>query len=259
MGKAIARQLLQDGLTVVAAARGVDKMADLVGLGAHAVALDVSDPAGIERAIAEVTAAHGGVDVLVNNAGFGLYGAIEDVPLADARYQFEVNLFGAARLTQLVLPSMRAKRAGTIINISSMGGKIYTSLGGWYHASKHAVEGWSDCLRLEVAPFGIDVVIIEPGLIETGFGDALTAPLLQASGDGPYAQMARNVARSTAHAYQAGRGTKPEAVARVVSRALQARRPRTRYAVGRYARPMLWMRKYLGDRLFDRIIRSQMG
>jgi NAD(P)-dependent dehydrogenase (short-subunit alcohol dehydrogenase family) len=140
-----------------------------------------------------------------------------------------------------------------------MGGKIYTLLGGWYHASKHAVEGWSDCLRLEVAQFGIDVVIVEPGLIETGFGDALAAALLKASGAGPYAQMARKVARSTANAYRAGRGTKPEAVARVVSCALQARRPRTRYAVGRYARPLLWMRKYLGDRLFDRIIRSQMG
>ena len=257
MGKVIARQLLKDGLTVVAAARRMDEMQDLQTLGAHVVALDVTDEEGVGKAMAEIDAMYGGVDVLVNNAGFALYGAIEDVALEDARYQFEVNLFAIARLTRLVLPAMREKHAGKIVNIASIGGKIYTPLGAWYHASKHALEGWSDCLRLEVSPFGIDVVIVEPGVIETSFGDVLAPPLLKASGDGPYGRLARDLARATANMYKSGNGSKPEVIAAVVSRAVEARRPRTRYAAGKYARLLLWMRKHSSDRMFDRIILSQ--
>lgn len=132
--------------------------------------------------------------MLVNNAGFGCYGAVEDTPINDARYQFEVNLFGLARLTQLLLPKMREKGAGKIINMSSMGGKMYTPLGAWYHASKHALEGWSDCLRLELAQFGIDVVIIEPGAIKTEFGDVMAAPMLERSGSGAYSAIAQKMA-----------------------------------------------------------------
>src|SRR5688572_21488236 len=158
MGKAFANALLDEGLTVYVAARRVEQMADLAARGAIALKLDISQTDQTEAAVRHIERDHGGVDVLINNAGFGLYGSLEETGLDDARYQFEVNLFGMARLTQLLLPSMRAKRRGRIINMSSMGGKIYTPMGIWYHASKHAVEGWSDCLRLELSPFNIDVV-----------------------------------------------------------------------------------------------------
>jgi short-subunit dehydrogenase len=136
------------------------------------------------------------VDVLINNAGFGLYGPVEEIGIDEARYQFEVNLFGAARLTQLLLPAMRARRSGHIVNISSMGGKMYSILGAWYHATKHALEGWSDCLRLEVAGFGIKVTIVEPGVIETGFGDAASESIVKRSHSGPYGQLVKMVAAS---------------------------------------------------------------
>ncbi len=194
----------------------------------------------------------------MNNAGFGLYGPVEDIGIDEARYQFEVNLFGLARLTQLLLPAMREKGAGTIVNISSMGGKVYTLLGAWYHATKHALEGWSDCLRLELAPFGIRVVIVEPGLIETAFGDVLADRLLQRSGSGAYGELTQAVAMSTKAAYGQGRATDPSVIARTVSMAVKAKKPRTRYLAGKYAKPMILIRKWLGDRIFDRVITSQM-
>lgn len=251
IGHATARRLLADGYRVYVAARRTDKMAELVAQGAHAVAMDITKDEDIVRVVAQLEAEAGGVDYLVNNAGFGMYGSMEDTTLHDARYQFEVNLFGLARLTQLVLPSMRAKGAGRIVNISSMGGRIYTPLGSWYHATKHALEGWSDCLRLELAPFGIEVVIVEPGVINTEFGDVMTQPMLERSGAGAYAPMALAVAESTRRSYAAGAGSPPSVIADTVSRALRARRPRTRYVAGKYARLLMFMRRWLGDRLFD--------
>lgn len=187
-----------------------------------------------------------------------LYGPIEEVGIEEARYQFEVNVFGIASLTQLLLPAMRRNGSGTIVNITSMGGKIYTLLGGWYHATKYALEGLSDCLRLELAPLGIKIVVIEPGLIETRFGDVMAEALVKRSSNGPYAKLAQDVAKSTKEAYGHGRGTDPSVVADVVSKAIKARKPRTRYAVGKYARPMIMLRKWLGDRMFDRIVMSLM-
>ncbi|WP_268603832.1 SDR family NAD(P)-dependent oxidoreductase, partial [Escherichia coli] len=148
MGKAIARRLIEDGYQVFTAARHVDSMADLARLGAQPLCMDVSREEQIVAGVDAILAQTGGVDVLVNNAGFGLYGPVEEIGIDEARYQFEVNLFGAARLTQLLLPAMRARQAGHIVNITSMGGKMYSTLGAWYHATKHALEGWSDCLRL---------------------------------------------------------------------------------------------------------------
>lgn len=159
-------------------------MRDLEERGAVAIAMDITKDDEVVAAVGRIAAENGGVDVLINNAGFATNGAMEDTALTDARYQFEVNLFGLARLTQLVLPYMRQQGAGTIVNISSMGGNIYTPLGAWYHATKHAVEGWSDCLRLELKPFGIDVIVIEPGIMQTEFGDVLVGPLLERSGKG---------------------------------------------------------------------------
>ncbi|MCP3462775.1 oxidoreductase [Bradyrhizobium sp. CCGUVB23] len=258
MGKEIAKRLIKDGFQVYVAARHVDKMDDLVKLGARALRMDISKEAEIKAAVDTILGEGNGVDVLVNNAGFGLYGPVEDVSIEEARYQFEVNLFGAARLTQLLLPKMREKGAGTIVNITSMGGKIYTLLGAWYHATKHALEGWSDCLRLELAPFGIEVVVVEPGLIETGFGDVVANGLLKRSGTGHYAKLTQAVAKSTRDAYGQGRGTDPSVIANVVSKAVREAKPRTRYVAGKYAQPMIKMRAWLGDRMFDRVIMSQM-
>lgn len=258
MGKEIAKGLIENGYQVWVAARSVDKMEDLRSLGATLLRMDISKEADIAAAVETIVATTGGVDVLVNNAGFGLYGPVEDIALDEARYQFEVNVFGPARLTQLLLPAMRARKAGKIVNISSMGGKVYTLLGSWYHATKHALEGWSDSLRLELAPFGIDVIIIEPGLIETAFGNVSGGGLVDRSGNGPYGSVARAVAKTTAQSYGHGRGTPPAAVANVVVKAIAASRPRTRYVVGKYAKPMIAMRRWLGDRAFDRIITSQM-
>ncbi|MBR0715958.1 oxidoreductase [Bradyrhizobium liaoningense] len=258
MGKEIAKRLMKDGFQVYVAARSIEKMGDLAKLGAKPLRMDVSKDTEIKAAVDAILEEVDGIDVLVNNAGFGLYGPVEDVGIDEARYQFEVNLFGAARLTQLLLPKMREKRSGTIINITSMGGKIYTLLGSWYHATKHALEGWSDCLRLELAPFGIKVVVVEPGLIETGFGDVVANGLLKRSGTGPYARLTHAVAKSTRDAYGQGRGTNPTVIADVVSKAVNEAKPRTRYVAGKYALPMIKIREWFGDRMFDRVIMSQM-
>ena len=258
MGKEIAKQLIADGLIVYGAARRIAKMQDLEVLGAIPLKMDITKEEDIQAAIAQIQQYHGGVDVLVNNAGYGSYGAMEDTAIADARYQFEVNLFGLARLTQLVLPHMREQRRGKIINISSMGGKIYTLLGSWYHASKHALEGWSDCLRLELAPFNIDVIIIEPGIIETSFGDVLIEPMMQRSGNSAYSELANSLKKATLDSYKSGGGSKPSLIARVVSQAIKSRKPKTRYVAGKLAKPLIFLRKWLGDRLFDKIIMSQM-
>ena len=253
LGKAFASALLNEGLSVYAAARRLELMADLATRGATPIKMDITHEDEVEAAVERIEREQGGVDVLINNAGFGMFGAMEDTTIDDARYQFEVNLFGLARLTQLVLPSMRNKRAGRIINISSMGGKVYTPLGSWYHASKHAVEGWSDCLRLELSPFNIDVVIIEPGVIATEFGDVMTAPMLKRSGSGPYSKMADAVAASM-KALETRGASHPQVIVDLVLKSVRAVKPKTRYAGGKYARPMLFIRKWLGDRVFDRVV-----
>ncbi|QWT40220.1 oxidoreductase [Dickeya dadantii] len=257
MGKAIARRLIKDGYQVYVAARNIEKMADLARLGAQPLRMDISRDEEIVSGVNTILAQTGGVDVLVNNAGFGLYGPVEEIGIDEARYQFEVNLFGAARLTQLLLPAMRARRSGRIINISSMGGKMYSILGAWYHATKHALEGWSDCLRLEVAEFDIKVVIVEPGVIETGFGDAASDSIVKRSSSGPYGHLVKRVSMSIKNTYGQGTGSSPEVIAEVVSRAVKSSNPRTRYAAGKFAKMLIRMRVWLGDRLFDRIILSQ--
>ncbi|MDE1187099.1 MAG: oxidoreductase [Pantoea sp.] len=257
MGKAIARRLIEEGYQVYVAARRVGKMADLALLGAQPLRMDISKDEEIVSGVNTILAQTGGVDVLVNNAGFGLYGPVEEIGIDEARYQFEVNLFGAARLTQLLLPAMRARRSGHIVNITSMGGKMYTILGAWYHATKHALEEWSDCLRLEVAGFGIKVVIVEPGVIETGFGEGASDSIVKRSASGPYGQLVKRVAMSIKNTYGQGKGSDPNLIAEVVSRAVNSSNPRTRYAAGKFAKMLIRMRVWLGDRLFDRIILSQ--
>jgi short-subunit dehydrogenase len=232
-------------------------MRGLEDLGATALEMDITRDEDIVAAVDRITAEQGGIDILINNAGFGMYGAMEDTTLDDARYQFEVNLFGLARLTQLALPYMREQGAGKIVNISSMGGKIYTPLGSWYHATKHALEGWSDCLRLELAPFGIDVIIIEPGAIQTEFGDVMVGPMLERSGSSAYADLAQRVASATRDSYADGKASPPSLIAGVISTAVETDRPRIRYAAGKYARPVMALRRWFGDRIYDRVIMSQ--
>ena len=253
IGKETARQLLGEGYVVYTAARRVEKMADLQELGGIPVRMDITQGEDVQHVVSRIEQEQGGVDILINNAGFGLYGAMEDIPLDEARYQFEVNLFGLARLTQLVLPYMRAQRAGTIVNISSVGGKVYTPLGSWYHATKHALEGWSDCLRFELKPFGINVIIVEPGLIDTEFNDVLTGPMGQHSAQGPY----REMVLALANAAGGGNGmsySPPSVIAQTIFRALQAKKPRTRYAAGSMARPLILARRLLSDRQFDWVL-----
>jgi NAD(P)-dependent dehydrogenase (short-subunit alcohol dehydrogenase family) len=248
MGKETAKALIKEGYTVYAAARRIERMEDLKELGGIPLKMDVTQEEEMVAGVEQIERNHGGVDVLINNAGFGQYGPMEDTPLDKARYQFDVNVFGMARLTQLVLPYMREKRAGKIVNISSMGGKIYTPLGSWYHATKHAVEGWSDCLRFELKPFNIDVIIIEPGLIDTGFYDVVSATIPPESMNGPYAELVGALAQNS----EVNMSTSPPSViADTISRALKSNRPRTRYVAGAMARPLIWTRKWLGDRFFD--------
>ncbi len=258
MGKDFALRLLALGFTVYGAARRVDRMDDLVAAGGHAIAMDITQEADVLAAVARIEEEAGGVDILINNAGFGLYGSVEDTPLDDARYQFEVNLFGLARLTQRVLPGMRAKGAGKVLNISSVGGKIYTPLGAWYHATKHALEGWSDCLRLEVAPFGIDVVVIEPGAIATEWGDIMSDGLAKRSGEGAYAGLVKRLQAAREARYGQDRSSPASVVTDAVVKAITARRPRTRYRAGAYS----WVvpvRAWVGDRTFDKLIMGQAG
>lgn len=264
MGEAIARQLLADGYIVYAAARRVERMAGLEQAGARLLAMDVSDEASMQAGMARIIADCGRIDALVNNAGYGSYGSLEETPLEEARRQFEVNVFGLARLSQLAIPHMRAQRSGRIVNVSSMGGKIYEPLGAWYHASKFAVEGLSDSLRLELEPLGLHVIVIQPGAIRTDWGAIAAENLLKVSGSGPYSALAKShaalLARGSEPRSSGGpASSEPEVVARAVSSALRARRPKTRYACGAYAAPLLFLRKYTSDRMFDKVMRMALG
>jgi short-subunit dehydrogenase len=257
IGKATAKELVEKGYTVYTAARRVEKMEDLRDLGCVPLKMDITMEEDIEAVVERIRKEQGGVDILINNAGFGTQGSIEETSIEDARYQFDVNLFGLARLTQLVLPYMRENRFGKIVNISSIGGKIYVPLGGWYHATKHALEGWSDCLRTEVKQFGIDVVIVEPGAIGTEFNDVFVGPMLERSGDGPYKELAHGIASYAREVERRPNGASPPSViADTIVKALTARRPKTRYAAGKLAKPILFARRWTSDRMFDRLIGS---
>ncbi|KRF22368.1 oxidoreductase [Phycicoccus sp. Soil802] len=253
MGKAFAIQLQEAGFLVYGVARRTDRMNDLSARGINTFAMDITDDASTSDGVRRILAETGRIDVLVNNAGYGSFGAVEDVPLEEVRRQFEVNVFGAARLVQLVLPSMRSRKSGTIINITSMGGKIYTPFGAWYHATKFAFESFSDCLRLETKPFGINVVIIEPGAIRTEFNGIAADNLIETSGKGAYADKAAKVAKA-ARAENTRLSSPPELVARTVVKAATARRPKTRYAVGFGAKPLIFTRSILPDRAYDAMI-----
>jgi NAD(P)-dependent dehydrogenase (short-subunit alcohol dehydrogenase family) len=259
IGEATAIKLKDLGYTVYGVARRVDRMQHLTKSGIRIFAMDVTDDASMQAGIGAILAEAGRIDVLVNNAGYGSYGAVEDVPMDEARAQFDVNVFGAVRLIQLALPYMRAQRSGTIVNITSMGGKIHTPLGAWYHGTKFALEAISDCLRMEVQPFGIDVVVIEPGGIKTEWASIAADKLRVTSGQGAYAVQANAMALSMIGEASVKRQSPPQIVADAVAKAVTARRPKTRYAIGFGAKPMIFMRGILTDRAFDGMMRMATG
>ena len=250
IGFASALQLLKKKHTVYGGARRLEAMQPIVDAGGHALSLDVTDEASMAAAVKQVLEKEGRIDVLVNNAGYGLYGAVEDIPMADARRQIETNIFGLARMTQLVLPHMRDRKSGTIINLSSIGGTIHTPLGAWYHATKHAVEGFTDSMRIELAPYDINMVLVAPGIIDTEFGGVLRDQVLRLSGEGPYSELAHKMADGAAP----GRGSKPKVIGNLIVRAVNARRPKTRYRGGQFGYTMIFLRRLLPDRAFDRLI-----
>ncbi len=250
IGLVSALQLLKRKHIVYAGARRVDAMKPIAEAGGHPLALDVTDDKSMADAVSLVIEKEGRLDVLVNNAGYGLYGAVEDIPMADARRQIETNIFGLARMTQLALPQMRKQGAGTVINMSSMGGTIHTPLGAWYHATKHAVEGFTDCMRFEVEPLGINMVLICPGAIKTGFNDIVRKEVLKSSGNGPYAELAQKMADGAAP----DRGSAPKVIANLVVKAINAKRPKTRYRGGQFSKSLVYLRRLLPDRVFDRLV-----
>ncbi|MXV90481.1 MAG: SDR family NAD(P)-dependent oxidoreductase [Acidimicrobiia bacterium] len=255
IGREAAILMARKGHTVYAGARRADRLAELADHGVIPVQMDVSESADNERVVDQIIRNEGRIDVLINNAGFGLYGPIEDIPIDDARYQFEVNLFGLAHLTQLVLPHMRAQGAGRIVNISSMVGKVFMPLAAWYDATKHALEGWSDCLRYETAPFGIQVVLIEPGAIKTEFDDVRMAQLETLPADSAYRSQIDTFKMLVDDPPDLDRQTPPEVVARVYAKAATTRRPRRRYVTGKYARSWMFVRRWLGDGAYELILR----
>ena len=229
-------------------------------MGAKTLALDVDDEASMAAAVAEVEGEAGSIGALVNNAGYSQSGAVESLPIDSIRSQFETNVFGLLRMCQLVLPGMRRAGSGRIVNISSMGGKLVFPGGGAYHATKYAVEAFSDAMRFEVAGFGIDVVVIEPGLIVTEFGETAAGSIGDTGGDGPYAGFNRQVAEATEAAYEGGLsklGGGPEKVAEKIEKALTATRPRPRYKVTASAAIMVGLRRATTDRMWDRFVGSQ--
>jgi short-subunit dehydrogenase len=250
IGRETALFLTKCGYRVYGGARRIEKLKELELKDVKTLPLDVTNAASAENFVNEVVKAEGRIDVLINNAGYGEYGAIEDVTLENAKNQLDVNLFGLARMTKLVLPYMRSQKSGKIINISSIGGKMATPMGGWYHASKFAVEGLSDSLRQEVKQFGIDVVVVEPGGIETEWGGIAANTAVKASGNSVYKKFADIVSVFSA----SGKAPKPIVIAELIKKIIEAKKPKTRYVKGFMAKPILFLKKYLNDRMFDKII-----
>jgi short-subunit dehydrogenase len=250
MGKDFSLRLLDEGYIVYGVARRIERMSDIEGAGGHIIKLDITDDSSIVATVDQIIKEQGRIDVLINNAGYGSYGAIEDVPVEEAKRQFEVNIFGLARLTQLVLPHMRKNNFGKIINISSIGGKLHGPLGGWYHATKFALEGLSDCLRFETKQFGIDVIIIEPGGVESEWGDIALNAAMERSGSTAYSETAKGF-KKIMETFK--KQAPPKVITDLVMKALRAKNPKTRYSAGTAAKPMLFMRKILSDRMFDKL------
>lgn len=249
MGEATAIRLKNAGYIVYAAARRVERMNKLKEQGIYVLKMDVTIDVSMVQAVETIIKEQGRIDILVNSAGYGSYGAMEDVHMSEAKYQYEVNVFGMARLTQLILPHMRKNKYGKIVNISSIGGKIYEPLGVWYHSTKYAVEGLSDCLRLEVKDFGIDVIVIEPGGVKTEWQGIAAANLLKTSGNTVYGELATKYANSLKNAQGA---SNPDVIAKVIEKSITVKNPKTRYVAGSGGKFILFMRRVLSDKMYDK-------
>jgi NAD(P)-dependent dehydrogenase (short-subunit alcohol dehydrogenase family) len=262
IGRANALRLAGSGWKVYASARRPETISQLRDAGCQTLALDVTDEQSMRAAVDSIEQAEGAIGVLINNAGYSQSGAIETVPMEAVRRQFETNVFGLVRLTQLVLPKMRAQRWGKIVNVGSMGGRLSFPGGGHYHATKHAVEAISDALRFELRGFGIDVILLEPGLITTEFGEAATASMADTTiaGDDPYATFNTTVGAVTKGAYDGPMrllGGGPDRVAKVIERALKRRHPPARITITPSAKLTIGMRRLLPDRAWDAAMRAQ--
>jgi NAD(P)-dependent dehydrogenase (short-subunit alcohol dehydrogenase family) len=257
IGEITVLRLIDAGYKVYAGARRVERMQSLASAGAVVKALDVTIAASIAEFVNAVVDAEGRIDVLVNNAGYGSYGAVEDIPLAEARRQFDVNLFGLSEMTTATLPTMRAQRSGTVIHIGSIGGKMWSLLGGWYQASKYALEGLADCTRNELRPFGINVVLIEPGGVKSEWRENVIEIIKNTSGSGPYKKLAEAAVKFFEGAESLE--IEPTAIADVIVKASQSKRPKARYVVPVHFKLVLLLKLLLTDRMFDRLWCKFMG
>lgn len=260
MGKDAAIRLVKEGYIVYGAARRVGRMKDLVGEGGKALSLDVTDLENIQVIVEQIINEQGRIDILWNNAGFACMGTVEDISLEDARYQMEVNLFGLTEMTKAVLPYMRKQKSGLIINTSSVGGKIFSPLNAWYHASKHAIEGLSDSLRLELRPFNIDVVVLQPGAVISEFGKVAMKPLVARSEGSVYKELYDKVINTYEEQFgtQTRGMSEPSVISDTIIKIIESSKPKTRYPAGSMANQVLLLRYILSDRQFERLIVSQL-
>ena len=258
IGYDAAARLAQQGHRVYAAARRTERMEPLKEFGVIPLKMDVTDEASLSDGVQQLLDAEGRIDVLVNNAGYGYLGAIENVPLEEARRQLEVNLFGLARLTQLVLPHMREQHDGRIINVSSIAGKAVLLFGGWYNVSKYAVEAFSDALRIETKPFGIKVCLVEPSGIKTDWGLIAADNLETSSRDTAYEEPGLKMAEALRWTYTSNLLSPPKSIGKAITRAVNARRPRTRYRAGAGASAFVALHAIMPTRWWDRLV-SKLG
>ena len=260
MGFETALNLLSMGYVVYGGARRVEQMKEIVEHGGYAMALDVTSEESMTACVRQIIEKEKHIDILVNNAGYGSCGSIEEVPLEEVKRQYDVNVFGLGRMTQLVLPYMRKQRSGRIVNVASMGGRFTTPYCGWYHSTKYAVEAISDALRMEVNPFGIDVIVIEPGLIQTNWGIIAGKNIRKVSGDGDYSVNADKAAQYYEARYgnQKAGLTDPKIIAGIICKAIVAKRPKTRYLVGKNAKSFVFLKNILSDRAFQSVTMKSM-
>lgn len=259
IGLKAALELIKAGAIVYGGARHVENMQPIIDAGGYALHLDVTNDDSARSVVDQILDEQGRIDVLVNNAGYGSYGAVEDIPLEEAQRQLDVNLLGLARLTKLVLPSMRFQKSGKIINISSMAGKMWTPFGAWYHATKFAIEGFSDSLRLEVKPFGIQVILVEPGAIESNWANIAIENMRQVSGSGVYKEAIEQQIAIFDKTYHHNRFlTKSDKIATTIKKASLNIRPKTRYLTGYGAKISVALAHVLPNRWFDRISKKFM-
>ena len=257
IGKDTAINLIKHGHVVYGAARRLEMMQDIVQAGGHAIKMDILNNEDVDKAVDRVISEHKRIDVLVNNAGYGLWGAVETISIDEAKRQFDVNIFGLAYLTKKVIPLMRNQKSGKIINMSSMGGKVYTPFGAWYHATKYAPEGWSDCLRIELKSFGINVILIEPGVIKTEFQDVMMDSTVERSIGTPYEKKLKALEKATQEMYARGIGSPPSVITKLIIKAINSPNPKRRYVGGLFAKPMLFIKKWFGDKMYEKAIMSQ--